>query len=160
LHDEAFRHAIHKAIDAMGGRCALAGTVGVQVHLAAAVGLHKLGPPSHGIELLALDDGAMPDHIGGIPVQRADGRGFEASIAARRTIIAIDSETFPVAAPEHILGMSLAAPELPTEAKWACFILMQTYGDRLDLEEVRGFLKRGASVERQALLAELAYLAA
>jgi hypothetical protein len=91
---------------------------------------------------------------------RCDPLGFEASIAARRALIDIAGETFAVAAPEHILGMNLAAPDLPIDAKWACFILMRTYRDRLDLEEVRGFLKRGASVDREALLAELAYLAA
>jgi hypothetical protein len=91
---------------------------------------------------------------------RCDALGFEASIAARRAVIEIAGEPFPVASPEHILGMTLAAAELPIDAKWACFILMRTYGERLDLEEVRGFLKRGANVDRQALLAELAYLAA
>lgn len=160
LRDLAFRKAIHEAIDARAGRCALAGSVGVQIHLAAAIGLDKLAPPANAIEIVALDDRPVPDQVGGIPVARADALGFEASIAAHRALIQIAGETFPVASPEHILGMSLAAPDLPIDAKWACFILMRTYGDRLDLEEVRGFLKRGPSVDRQALLAELAYLAA
>jgi hypothetical protein len=160
LRDPAFRQAIHDVVEMLAGRCALAGAVGVQVHLAAAIGLDKHGPPAHAIDIVALDGGPVPDRVSGISVVRCDALGFEASIEARRALIEIAGETFPVAAPEHILGTSLAAPELPIDAKWACFILMRTYGGRLDLEEVRGFLKRGASVDRQALLAELAYLAA
>jgi hypothetical protein len=160
LRNLAFRKAIHDVVDLMAGRCVLAGTVGVQAHLAAAIGLDKLGPPAHAVEIVALGGDPIPDRISGVPVIACDPVGFAASIDARRVSIDIAGETFPVAAPEHILGMSLAAPELPIDTKWACFILMRTYGDRLDLEEVRGFLKRGASVDRQALLAELAYLAA
>ncbi len=70
------------------------------------------------------------------------------------------SRSYPVAAPEHILGLSLAAPDLQPDAKWACFLLMRVFAERLDLEEVRGLLKRCHDPERQALLAELAYLAA
>lgn len=160
LRDPEFRKAIRQTVDRLEGRCTLAGSVGVQIHLAAAIGVDRLGPPAHAIEIVAFDDRPLPTDVGGIPVTRVDALGFDASVAARRTLLPIAGETFPVASPEHVLGMSLAAPELPVDAKWACFILMRTYGDRLDLEEVRGFLKRGSNVDRQALLAELAYLAA
>lgn len=160
LREPSYWSAIRELVGSMGERCALAGTTGVQIHVAAAVGLDKLGPPAHAIEVVAFDAATVPDRVGEVRVRRADALGFEASIAANRTIIALGDERFPVASPEHILGMSLAAAELPTDVKWACFILMRTYEGRLDLEEVRGFLKRAASIDRQALLAELAYLAA
>jgi hypothetical protein len=159
LRDPAFREAIRGVIDRMHGRCALAGTTGVQIHLAAAVGIEKLGPPAHAIEVVALEQARVPELIGTVPVKRVDALGFEASVVARRSEVVLGEERFPVAAPEHILGFILAASELLADAQWAAFVLMRTCDD-LDLEEVRGILKRGASVDRQALLAELAYLAA
>ena len=78
---------------------------------------------------------------------RALGRGREAHLQ-------------DIATPEHILGMLLGMADLPADAKWASFLLMRTLHGRLDVEEARGFLKRCSSPERQALLAELAYLAA
>lgn len=160
LRDASFRQAIHAVTDAMEGRCALAGTVGAQVYLAAAVGVDKLGPPAHAIEVVALDGARVPERAGEVPVVAVDALGFEASIAAARRTITLDGEHFVVASPEHVLGTRLATPELPPDAQWACFVLMRTCEGRLDLEEVRGFLKRCGSIERQALLAELAYLAA
>jgi hypothetical protein len=159
LRDPDFRRAIHALVDRMGGRCALAGTVGVQLHLAAAVGLDRLGPPAHAIEVVA-PGAAVPDSVGEVPVTRLDALGFEASIAAGATTIEVAGERFPVASPEHILGLTLAAPDLPPDAKWACFVLMRTLAGALDLEEARGFLKRSPAEDRQTLLAELAYLAA
>jgi hypothetical protein len=160
LRDDRFRQAIHAVVEQMDGRCALAGVVGVQIHLAAAIGLDKLGPPAHAIEVVAFGGARVPDRIDDVPVVTADPLGFEASVEAATTTLDVTGEAFPVASPEHILGMLLAAPELPTDAKWACFILMRTYAGRLDLEETRGFLKRCAAPDRQSLLAELAYLAA
>jgi len=147
-------------VDPLGRRCALAGTAGVQVYLAASVGLDKIGPPAHAIEVVTFGGALVPGRVGKVPVEVVDALGFEASIAAGVSLIAVGDEQFPVASPEHILGMRLATPDLPPDAKWACFVLMRTYQGRLDLEEARGFLKRCASVDRQALLAELAYLAA
>jgi hypothetical protein len=102
----------------------------------------------------------VPRRIEDVPVEMVDALGFEASVRAGCSTAEIGEERFPVASPEHILGMGLASPNLPADAKWACFILMRTCARSLDLEEVRGFLKRCGSVDRQALLAELAYLAA
>ncbi|MBI4704492.1 MAG: hypothetical protein HY744_25600 [Deltaproteobacteria bacterium] len=160
LRDPTFRQAIHSLCDTVGGRCALAGTVGVQVHLARAVGANKLGPPAHGIEIVSFAATPCPERVHGVPVALVDAMGFDASVEAGRAVIEIDAEMFPVALPEHILGMCLGAPDLPPDAKWACFVLMRALDGRIDLEQARGFLKRGSSVERQALLAELAYLAA
>jgi hypothetical protein len=159
LRDPLFRKAIHDAVARMEGRCALCGTVGVQVHLAAAVGLDRVGPPAHAIEVVAFE-GAVPPHDLGVPVEVVDAFGFDASVAAARSMLRVDGEEFLVASPEHILGLRLATPELPVDAKWACFVLMRVYEGRLDLEEARNILKRCESAERQALLAELAYLAA
>jgi hypothetical protein len=160
LRDPDFRQAIHSVVDGMKGRCALAGTVGVQVHLAAAVGLDRLGPPAHAIEVVTFEEASLPERVVSVPVERIDTLGFEASVEAARLVVAVAGETFPVASPEHILGMRLAAPDLPPDAKWACFVLMRTFDGRLDLEEARGFLKRSTLADRQSLLAELAYLAA
>jgi hypothetical protein len=160
LKNPAFRQAIHVVVDRMAGRCALAGTVGVQIHLAAAVGLDKLGPPAHAIEVVSFGGAPVPERVGAVPAEPVDALGFEASVEAGRSLVTVDGERFPVAAPEHILGMRLATPEFPPDASWACFVLMRTLEGRLDLEEVRGFLKRCPQVDRQSLLAELAYLAA
>lgn len=161
LRNGRFRHAIHLAVERAGGCCALAGTVGVQLHVAAKLGLDKRGPPAHAIALVPLDAAtALDAFAAGIPIEAVDPRGFEASIVAARRVIEIEGEPFPVASPEHILGLQLAATQLPADAQWACFVLMRSYAGELDLEEVRGFLKRLESSERQALLAELAYLAA
>jgi len=160
LRNPTFRQAIRSVVDAMAGRCALAGTVGVQIHAAQAFGVDKRGPPAHAIEVVSFATAPCPNQVLGVPVTMVDAMGFEASVEAGRTVIEIDAEPFPVASPEHILGMRLSAPDLPTDAKWACFVLMRALGGSLDLEEARGFLKRCSSVERQALLAELAYLAA
>ena len=160
LHDTVFRETIHRVVSELGGRVALAGTVGTQIYLAAAVGLDKLGPPARSIELVPLDDARAPERIGLIPVVTVDALGFEASVEASRRMVQVNEERFPVASPEHILGMQLSAPDLRPDAKWASFVLMRTFAARLDLEEARGFLKRCPLVERQSLLAELAYLAA
>lgn len=158
LRDPHFRRAVHRAIDQVDGQCALAGTVGVQIHLAARVGLDKHGPPAHTIELVSFGAAAAPV-AEGVAVEVVDPRGFEASVEAARRTIEIGGEAFPVASPEHILGMLLAKDDLPVDAKWACFVLMRTCDGEIDLEEARGFLKRIDSAERQSLLAELAYLA-
>lgn len=160
LADPRFRDAILAVVDAAGGRCALAGSVGAQVHVAKAIGLDKRGPSAHAIDVVAFGDVELPRSAGGIDVVVADTLGFSGSVEARRSLVEIEGAVFPVAAPEHILGMMLAAPVLETDAKWACFILMRTLGDALDLEEARGFLKRTGDDDRRALLAELAYLAA
>ena len=66
-----------------------------------------------------------------------------------------------VASQEHILGTTLAAEDLVPEGRWASFALMRSLeGEPIDLEEVRGFLKRTGQPEREELLHELAYLAA
>ena len=52
LSDPEFRAAIVELMERLGGRCALAGTVGAQIHLAAAIGLDKRGPPAHGIDVV------------------------------------------------------------------------------------------------------------
>jgi hypothetical protein len=160
LRDPAFLGAIQHLLDTMGERVVLAGTVGVQAHLAAAVGIDKLGPPAHAIEVVVLEGAAAPASVQGIPVQVVDALGFDGSVSAGRQVIELGARRFVVACPEHIVGMILGAPDLPIDAKWACFVLMRTFEDRLDLEEARGFLKRTPDPERQALLAELAYLAA
>ena len=165
LRDPTFRQSIRDIVNAAGDRCTLVGTVGVQIHLALTLGIDKLGPPAHAIELVLPSDpegtGLMlAGTLSGVPVRIIDALGFEASVQAERAVIEVAGERYPVAAPEHILGLSLAAPDLPPDAKWACFLLMRIYAERLDLEEVRGFLKRCRDPERQALLAELAYLAA
>jgi hypothetical protein len=160
LSDPLFRQAIAAAVQQAQGRCALAGVVGVQVHVACAVGLEKLGPPAHVIELVLFDGGPVPEHANDMVVVQVDPLGFEASVEAGTQSVEIAGSRFPVAAPEHILGMLLAGPELPVDAKWASFVLMRTLQGRLDLEEARGFIKRSPHDDRQALLAELAYLAA
>lgn len=161
LRDPVFRRAVHRAVERLDGRCALAGTVGVQIHLAVKIGLDKRGPPAHTIELVSFASaGATVPVADGVPVELVDPRGFEASVEAAHRIIEVGGEAFPVASPEHILGMQLAKVDLLADAKWACFVLMRAYENKLDLEEARGFLKRIDSIERQSLLAELAYLAA
>ena len=160
LRDPGFRRAVHSALETTGGRCALAGTVGVQVHVAAAIGLDKLGPPAHAIEIVALGGVELPEQMSSVPVLAVDALGFDASVEAARSYVEVAGESFAVASPTHILGMLLGAEALPPDAKWACFVLMRTLGEHLDLEEARGFLKRSASPDRQSLLAELAYLAA
>jgi len=160
LRQSELREAIRALVDRWDGRCALVGTVGVQVHLAAAVGLEKPGPPARSIEVVAFSDAPRPDRSGVVPVELVDALGFEASIEAARVVVDVGGEKFPVASPEHIIGTTLGRPELHADAKWACFVLMRICEGRLDLEEARGFLKRCDSVERQSLLAELAYLAA
>jgi hypothetical protein len=160
LRDASLRTAIREVVQALNGHCSLAGTVGAQIHIAAAIGIEKRGPPAHAIQLVSFDPGQAPALALGVPVEVVDALGFEASLQARSSVLEIDGQSFPVAAPEHVLGLALAAPELPPDAQWACFVLMRVCGDELDLEEVRGFLKRSAVPDRQALLAELAYLAA
>lgn len=159
LRDPQYRSAIHETVRRLSGRCALVGPLGVQVHLAHAVGLDKLGPPARAVELVSFSSTPMPRDLG-VPVVSVDALGFEASIEAERQSLRVDGEEFLVARPEHILGISLASAELPPDVKWACFILMRTYEGQLDLEQARGFLKRSDDPDRQALLAELAYLAA
>jgi hypothetical protein len=66
-----------------------------------------------------------------------------------------------VACPEHVLGTTLGQATLGTEGRYAAFALMRAMEVRgLDLEEVRGFLKRCRDDGREELLRELAYLAA
>ncbi|MBI4819460.1 MAG: hypothetical protein HY791_24525 [Deltaproteobacteria bacterium] len=158
LRDLGFREAIHDLLDRT--QCVLAGTVGVQVHLAAAIGLDKLGPPAHAIEVIPIGATVLPSSVSSIPVARVDAMGFDGSVEAAARVVALGAERFRVAAPEHILGLALAASELPPDAKWACFLLMRTLEGQLDLEEARGFIKRCGLEDRQSLLAELAYLAA
>ncbi len=160
LRDPLLQEAIRSAVEALGGRCALAGTVGAQIHIAAAIGIEKLGPPAHTIEVVAFDPPPASPIGGAIPVELVDTLGFGPSVQARSTIVDVAGQRFPVAAPEHVLGLRLATPDLPADAKWACFVLLRVCGSGLDLEEVRGFLKRCSSPDRQSLLAELAYLAA
>ncbi|MBI2377063.1 MAG: hypothetical protein HYV07_23890 [Deltaproteobacteria bacterium] len=158
LRDPAFRDAIHAVLDR--APCALAGTVGAQVHVASVLGLEKLGPLAHAIEVVTFHGEDLPNRIDSIPVKRVDALGFEASVEAACSTVCVGEEEFRVASPEHVLGMGLGGLELPPDAKWACFLLMRTLYGRLDLEEVRGFLKRCPEPDRQSLLAELAYLAA
>jgi hypothetical protein len=120
LKDVAFRQAIREAVERLDGRCALVGVVGAQIHLALAVGVEKLGPPARAIELFPFGGQLAPERVGDIPVRHVGAMGFEASIEARMTLVELDGERFPVAAPEHILGLSLAAPDLPADIKWAC----------------------------------------
>lgn len=160
LRDPEFRQAIRSVVASMGERCALAGSAGAQIHIAAAIGLDKLGPPARAIEVVALGAEQPPPLANGVPVAVVDPRGFAGSIEADRCWIEIGGDRFPVASPEHILGLQLGASGLAPDAKWSSFLLMRTLGDRLDLEQVRGLLKRSAEPDRQSLLAELAYLAA
>lgn len=160
LRHPEYRRAIHEVVELHGGRLVIAGTTGVQIHLAAALGLEKQGPPAHAVEIVPLDRAASPPRASVVPVVTIDPLGFEPAIESGRSWIEIGPERFPVASPEHILGLILAAPQLLVDAKWACFVLMRTFEQRLDLEEVRGILKRSPLSDRQALLAELAYLAA
>ena len=160
LRDQVIRKTIHELVDRLGGRCALAGTVGAQIHLAALVGLDKLGPPANAIELVSFAGVRLPDAVGGVQILAVDPLGFEASVEERAQWIVVEGERFPVAAPEHVLGMQLAAETLPADAMWSSFLLMRAFAGRLDLEEARGFLKRSTQADRQSLLAELAYLAA
>lgn len=159
LRDPRFRQAVRTVAERLSGRGALTGTVGVQIHLGAAIGLDKRGPPAHAIEVVAFGQASVPQCVDAVPVQLVDSLGFEMSVKTGSCIVDLDGDRFPVAAPEHILGMLLATPDLPPDAKWATFVLMRTFAGRLDLEEARGFLKRCPSVERQSMLAELAYLA-
>lgn len=160
LRDPVLRKSIHELVDRLGGRCALAETVGAQIHLAALVGLDKLGPPANAIELVNFSEVQIPDSVGGVQILAVDPLGFEASVEDRAQWIVVEGERFPVAAPEHILGMQLAADTLPPDAMWSAFVLMRAFAGRLDIEEARGFLKRAPQADRQSLLAELAYLAA
>lgn len=161
LENPEFRAAVLELVERMGGRCLLVGTVGAQIHLAAAIGIDKRGPPAHAIDVVPLEGAAVPDRIGGVPVREASTHGFDASVAAGRCEVELGGSRFPVAAPEHVLGMTLADDRLGMEGKWACFALMRALeGRELDLEAVRGFIKRCASPERETLLHELAYLAA
>jgi hypothetical protein len=160
LRDPAFRQAIRSVVDGAAGRCALAGTVAAQIHVAAAIGIDKLGPPAHAIQLVLFGGATLPQQAGAVPVEIVDALGFEPSVQARRSIVELSGQPYPTAAPEHVLGLALAAPDLTPDVRWACFVLMHVCGDGLDLEEVRGVLKRSSSPDRQSLLAELAYLAA
>jgi len=160
LNDARFAGALLDAVRAMGGRCALAGVVGAQVHVARKIGLDKVGPPAAAIEVVPLGGVAPPPSALGIPVVAVDALGFEGSIEAGLEHVDLGFGSLPVASAEHVIGLSLAARVLPTHAKWADFVLMRVCGDDLDLEEVRGFLKRCPDPDRQTLLAELAYLAA
>jgi hypothetical protein len=134
--------------------------VGVQLHVAAEIGIDKLGPPAHAIEIVQLGASAVVLPQGPVPIKLVDALGFEPSVQARRVTLELQGQSYPTAAPEHVLGFALAAPELTPDVRWACFVLMRVFGERIDLEEVRGILKRQDAPERQSLLAELAYLAA
>ena len=72
LRDPAFRQAIHSLVDTLAGRCALAGTVGVQIHLARAVGADKLGPPAHAIEVASFTTTPCPVQVLGVPEEPAE----------------------------------------------------------------------------------------
>lgn len=161
LRDPVFRAAIDELLDRTERRCVLAGTLGAQIHIAAAIGLDKRGPPAHAIEVVPMERAEMPDRIGDLPVRIVDTLGFDSSIQARRLEVEIDGRRYPVAAPEHVLGMVLASDGLAEDGRWASFALMRVLAERgLDLEEVRGFLKRCDMPEREVLLHELSYLAA
>jgi hypothetical protein len=135
--------------------------VGAQIHVAAAIGLDKRGPPAHAIEVVPFGGVSVPERIGAVPVEIVSTLGFDGSIEAGRQEIEIAGTRYPVASPEHVLGTTLSRPELQPDGTWACFALMRVLEDRgLDLEEVRGFVKRCGSPEREVLLHELAYLAA
>jgi hypothetical protein len=161
LRDPELRAAIRELVDRMQGRCALAGTVGAQLHVAEAIGLDKLGPPAHAIEVVPLGAAEVPERVGRVPVRVVDARGFDTSIEAGRREIEIDGATYPVASPEHVIGTTLASDELQADGRWACFVLMRVLESRgFDLEEIRGFVKRCDAPDREVLLHELSYLAA
>lgn len=160
LRDPDFRSALDEVVERMNGDLALAGVVGVQLHVAASFGLEQGGVSARRIEVVAFRGAEVPATARGVPVTAVRTLGFDRTIEGGRRELSLGGARYPVAAPEHILGTMLAAPELGMAAKWAAFALMRVYEGRLDLEEVRGFVKRCDDPERETLLHELAYLAA
>ena len=115
LRDPVFRAAIDELIDRTDGRFLLAGTVGVQVHIAGAIGLDKKGPPAHAIEVVPPQNAALPERIGDVPVRVVRTLGFDASIEAGRHEVEIGGRRYPVASPEHVLGMLAASVAGPRQ---------------------------------------------
>lgn len=160
LRHPELRAALVELLERSPGAIVLAGVVGAQIHIASAVGLDRQGPAARAIEIVALRGATVPTCVGRVPVVTVDALGFEATIEAGRRAVDVAGAAYSVPAPEHILGMMLAASDLDTATKWTCFALMRVFEGRLDLEEVRGFVKRSGDPERESLLHELAYLAA
>lgn len=160
LRDPDFRLALDEVVERMGGDLAFAGAVGVRLHVAASLGLQQDGLSTRRIEVVPFHGAEVPATARGVPVSAVQSLGFDGTIEVGRRELSLEGARYPVAAPEHILGTMLAAHELGMAAKWAAFALMRVYEGRLDLEEVRGFVKRCDDPERETLLHELAYLAA
>lgn len=161
LTDLDYRAALLELVRTLDGPFAVAGTTGAQLHLAAALGADRQGPPARAIDVIALERTSLPESVGGIPVRAVSSRGFDGSIAAARVTLDLDGTLVPVASPEHVLGTTLAGEQLSTEGRWASFALLRACETRgVDLEEVRGFIKRCDEPDREQLLHELAYLAA
>src|SRR6185369_15146382 len=118
LSDPVFLAAAADLVARLRGECALAGIVGVQAHMARAIGIEKLAPHARSLDVIPLGDVAVPAAIGTIPVRVIDARGFEASIAASRRTIEVGGVTLVVASPEHVLGTLLAADDLGPAGRW------------------------------------------
>ena len=161
LSSPVYRAAVLELVRTARGRFVFAGTIGAQLHLAEALGADKEGPPARAIDVIPLDGALLPTSIVSVDVRVVNSRGFDASIAASACRITLEDATVPVASPEHILGTTLAGDRLTTEGRWASFALLRAMEHRgVDLEEVRGFIKRCDEPDREQLLHELAYLAA
>lgn len=159
VRDPDLRLALREVERICQGACAFVGDVGVQLHVAHRLGSSPVEPLAHAIDVVCFGV-VPPERVGSVPVTRVDAGGFATSIAASRIGIEIEGERFPVAAPEHILGLYLLAPSVPADALWSCYVLLRILGSEVDLEQAREFAKRSSDPERQALLAELAYIAA
>ena len=80
LRDPKFRQSIRDVLKAAEDRCALVGTVGVQIHLALSVGIDKLGPPAHAIDVVIpshtqASGSILPASASGVPVRLIDALG-------------------------------------------------------------------------------------
>ena len=180
VSEAAYRAALSRFRDAATAPFAFAGRAGAQLHAASRWGLSRAEPNAPRIEVVALGEPSqgpqyrtargtvLPSPLRGsgyrgplvaAPFVAVSGLGFEPSIEARLQWVELGGERFPVAAPEHILGLLLAGPEPDAGALWTCFVLLRAFDGDVDFEEVRGFLKRCRDPQRQSLLSELAYLA-
>lgn len=159
LTDPEYRAALLELVRTLAGPFAIAGTTGAQLHLADALGADREGPPARAIDVIPLRGTKLPASVGSVAVREVSSRGFDASIAEACVTLVLDGAALPVASPEHVLGTTLAGETLSTEGRWASFALQRALEQRgVDLEEVRGFIKRCDEPDREQLLHELAYL--
>ncbi len=161
VFNEKYKQALDRCL-VLNNRLLFVGSTGVQLTLAAEIPQEEarriISPTGH-LEIYEIED-ILPSSIEGIQVSKTSSPGLGPLLEREKKVYQVLGSSYPVAAPEHLVGMKLSTGAVADKDRWECYALLAVLtnkGTEVNYEIIRSFVKHCSDPGLELLIKEWSY---